>query len=61
MYPRLYSLQFNSTEVRQQYLVRAFPKSLEGILFEVSFPVNKISRLQSVDCEFFISLPWNVV
>lgn len=46
MNPRGYSLEFNSTGISQQYLIGALPARLLEV--EESFPVNRVSKLQSV-------------
>lgn len=58
MYPRVYSQEFS--RVNQQYLIEALPLRLEGEFLEVSLPVNKNLRLQSVLFGGFIFLEGTV-
>lgn len=48
-------LEFGDTKVGYHCLIRASPVRLKNILLEVSFPIDKISRLQVVMLKVFIS------
>lgn len=59
MNPGICSPEFGTTWVSQQYLVGALPTRLEEVFMEVSFLVNKVSRLSSVGLGVAISLECN--
>ena len=56
MNKRVYSLDFGNIKVVQQYLIRALPLRLKRVFLEVSFPIDKISRLQGMMLKIFIFL-----
>lgn len=48
-------MEFDDAVVGLQYLIGSFPVRLKRVLLKVSFPTDKIFRLQGVMFEVFVS------